>query len=188
MSPERSNENTELSWWQGLIVFLVLLSASIAHILIQGGVHDPLTVVALLFGVFAVYGIYDAIEDYRSRYGKEFESQTGSFLDNATKDETIFGIQLERWQADDRSVTTVVFTWFTIAFTVIFALPPSEWWLPVRLFVLTVAAGVIWIRTGGPGQPGTSKERMMRISAALAGIVSGFVIALAVRWLFAQFL
>jgi hypothetical protein len=185
MSLGKSTDEKEITWWQGLAGALILLVGSLAHIIYQGGVHDPLTVGALFLSLFAAYGVYDAIEDYRSQSKEALESGTLSSKQN-TKSK--LRSVVEGWQAKGRSVSAVIYTWFTVGFTIIFLLPPSEWWVPVRLLVLTLAGGVIWIRTGGEGPAETTKERMKRFGAGIAGVLSGLVIALSVRLLFAEFL
>jgi hypothetical protein len=180
MSPENPNDKEEIPWWQGLIMGVLLLGGSLLHIIYQGGVHDPLTVGALLMAIFASYGIYDAIEDYRS---PPTEGQEGDAAPSEQGPKSWGQRVVEDWQARNRSTSAVIYTWFTIGFAAIFLLPSTEWWGPVRLLVLTLAGGAIWVRSGGEGPAETTTERVKRFGAGMAGILSGLVIALSVRWL-----
>lgn len=177
-------EKTEITWWQGLIVGFFLLAIALANIVYRGGVQDPFTGGMLLLGAFAFYVIYDAIEDYRS-HSKEVGGESPSSKGDTNGKLAPF---VERLEARSQSTIAVIYTWFTVGFAVIFSLPSTEWWVPVRLLVLTLAGGVIWVRTGGEGPAETSNERMKRFGAGVAGVLSGLVIALSVRWLLVQVL
>jgi len=181
---DQSSGRTELNWWQGLLAS-VFVFASAVWVIYGEGIQSPLSLGMIPIGLFAAYGIYDAIEDYRSQ-SKEVPEAGALSSKQGTKSKLRSFV--EGWQARDRSVSAVIYTWFTVGFTIIFLLPPSEWWVPVRLLVLTLAGGMIWVRTGGEGPAETTKERMKRFGAGVAGVLSGLVIALSVQWLFAQFL
>jgi hypothetical protein len=188
MSPENPNDEEEIPWWQGLIIGALLLGIAVSNILYRGGISDPFTAGMLVLAIFASYLIYDAIEDYRSpptegQEGDPTEGQEGDAAPSEQGPKSWGQRVVEDWQARNRSTSAVIYTWFTIGFAAIFLLPSTEWWGPVRLLVLTLAGGAIWVRSGGEGPAETTTERVKRFGAGMAGILSGLVIALSVRWL-----
>jgi hypothetical protein len=76
-------------------------------------------------GLFAAYGIYDSIEDYRTQQ-IGIEEQPASSERDSIGEESGYRSILERWKASEQSTSVVIYTWFTVGFAVIFSLPSSE--------------------------------------------------------------
>jgi hypothetical protein len=182
-----SDGDDDFVWWKVLPIYSFLLFIMLGY-LAYHGFSEFLSFFALFVILFSVYPIYMSFEEIYVKYiggnkdGKiRYEGLSRFYLSG--KAIYLFN-NYKISSSTERRINRCIYFYFTICFTFIFVLPNIKEYIPLQLFLFLVFTTLVWYRTGA-GVPKTWRQSLKRFGVGVAGVLSGLVIALVLRWLFA---
>ena len=177
-------------WWKIIPMNIFLYLVCLGYILYHG-TYNFLSVFLIFVILFDSYTTYMSIEEIYVKYmggnkeGKlRYEGLRKFYLTKRVGH--IFNEYKVNYSTENK-IDRCIYFYFTICFSLVFVLPNRRGYIPLRLFLLFIFTTLIWYRTGA-GVPKTWRQSLKRFGVGVAGVLSGLVIALVLRWLFAQVL